>query len=327
MKVAVAILNWNGLNLLKKFLPKVIKYSPENISIYIIDNNSSDKSIEFVKENYPKIGIIINKDNKGYAGGYNEGLKKVDSEIFILLNSDVEVSPNWLDEIIREFKNNPNTGVVQPKILDYQNRDHFEYAGAAGGMIDKFGYTYCRGRSFWHIEKDEGQYDEEEKIFWASGCCFCIRANVFYEHLGFDESFESYQEEVDLCWRIQNEGKYDIKYLDKSKVYHIGRSSYKNYYKTYYLNFRNNLYMLIKNLPKKNLYVIFIRLFIDLCLALSLVFRKKGLKKSICIIRAYGVFIRNIPKFYKKRNKDNSKFNPKYYSTTSIALKYFFKKN
>ena len=178
MKIAVVILNWNGLKLLKEFLPSVVNYSDDN-PIYIIDNHSDDLSLDYIKANYPNINIILNAENFGYAKGYNEGLKEVNEEVYCLLNNDVEVTKGWLDPVIKEFSSNKLISVIQPKILDYKNKNKFEHAGAAGGFIDYYGYPYCRGRVFDEVEHDNGQYDQDIDIFWASGACFFIKKEVF----------------------------------------------------------------------------------------------------------------------------------------------------
>ena len=194
MRIAIVILNWNGIKLLEKFLPSVVKYS-ENHTIYVIDNNSDDKSIDFITNNFPDVKIIKNEINYGYAKGYNKGLKHVKEEIYCLLNNDVEVTKNWINPVLKEFVENIKTVVVQPKILNYDKREFFEYAGAAGGFIDYYGYPYCRGRIFNEIEQDNGQYDQNIDIFWASGACFFIRKEVFNSLNGFDEHFYNHMEE------------------------------------------------------------------------------------------------------------------------------------
>ena len=248
MKIAVVILNWNGHKLLEKFLPSVVNNSGDN-PIYIIDNNSNDKSIDFLNKNYNNLKIIRNDKNYGYAKGYNEGLKHVKEEVFCLLNNDVEVTKDWLIPIVKEFQFNKDLVIAQPKILDYNNRSKFEYAGAAGGFIDYFGYPYCRGRIKDFIEKDKGQYDNNIDIFWASGACFFIRKETFNDLDGFDERFFCHMEEIDLCWRINNYNPLLNKiFIHDSVVYHVGGSSLsKNSpIKTFY-NFRNSYYMIRKN--------------------------------------------------------------------------------
>lgn len=247
-KLAIVILSWNGKNWLEKFLPKVILYS-QNAEVYVVDNGSTDNSVEFLNLNFPTVKIVQNKENFGFAGGYNEGLKKIDAEIYCLLNSDVEVTENWLQPVLNLFEKDKNIAAVQPKILDYNKRNYFEFAGAAGGFIDNLGYPYCRGRVFEKTEEDKGQYDDETEIFWASGCCFFIRSKDFWEQKGFDERFFAHQEEIDLCWRLINSGK-KIFYTAKSTVYHVGGGTLsKQSAEKTYLNIRNNLSMLLKNLP------------------------------------------------------------------------------
>ena len=249
MKIAIVILNWNGLKHLKEFLPSVVKYSNKN-PIYIIDNSSTDNSVQFLRQAFPQINLIINSNNFGYAKGYNEGLKKITEEVYCLLNNDVEVTKGWLDSIIEEFKNNESVVVAQPKILDYKDKSKFEYAGAAGGFIDYFGYPYCRGRIFNTIEKDTGQYDQDIDIFWASGACFFIRKKTFEMLNGFDENFVNHMEEIDLCWRLANLN-IDLKkrFIYKSVIYHYGGGSldYKNPKKLFY-NIRNQRWMILKNM-------------------------------------------------------------------------------
>jgi len=245
MKTAIVILNWNGQKLLEQFLPSVVAHSNE-AEIYIADNASTDDSLSYVSDRYPNVKIIKNQTNGGYAKGYNDALKHVDANIFCLLNSDVEVTENWLAPVLDVFKNEPNTAIIQPKILDYKNKAYFEYAGAAGGFIDKYGYPYCRGRIFDTLEKDFGQYDDLADIFWASGACFFVRSTIFKKLNGFDERFFAHMEEIDFCWRAKNLG-YTIRYAYNSKVYHLGGAtlSKANAKKTY-LNFRNSLFTLIK---------------------------------------------------------------------------------
>ena len=263
MKVAVVILNWNGKKLLEQFLPSVVQYSKE-ATVYVADNASTDDSVAFVKEQFPEVAVVINATNTGYAGGYNEALQHIEADVYALVNSDIEVTENWLQPIIKTFQEEPTTAIIQPKILDFKNKDYFEYAGAAGGFIDQYGYPFCRGRIFNTLEKDLGQYDTNQEIFWASGACFFIRSSVYKELKGFDTSFFAHQEEIDLCWRAINKG-HTIKYLFESKVYHVGGATLQqgNPKKTE-LNFRNSLLMLIKNLPKKVLFrVLFIRMVLD----------------------------------------------------------------
>ena len=254
MKIAIVILNWNGVKLLEEFLPSVVNFSEDN-PIYIIDNNSDDLSVDFIKKNHPNINIIINNENYGYAKGYNEGLKKVDEEVYCLLNNDVQVTKGWLNPIIKEFESDNSLAVVQPKVLDYKNKNKFEYAGAAGGFIDYYGYPYCRGRIFDSLELDNGQYDQNIDIFWASGACFFIKKEVFNNLKGFDENFYCHMEEIDLCWRITNfNSELKKRFMYKSVVYHLGGGSlaYNDSKKLFY-NIRNHYYMVTKNIETSDL--------------------------------------------------------------------------
>lgn len=262
-RLAIAILNWNGKRWLEKFLPSVIRFS-ENADIYVIDNQSTDDSLSYLNSHFPEVKIVINDQNFGFAGGYNEGLKNIDAEFYCLLNSDVEVTENWIRPVLDLFETNPEISAIQPKILSYHNRNFFEFAGAGGGLIDNLGYPYCRGRIFDDLEEDKGQYDDETEIFWASGCCLFIRSKDFWEQKGFDARFFAHQEEIDLCWRLINSGK-KIYYTGKSKVYHVGGGTLhkQNAQKTF-LNIRNNLSMMLKNLPFPQLiWLLFTRFCLD----------------------------------------------------------------
>jgi hypothetical protein len=321
MKIAVVILNWNGKNLLEKFLPSIIKYSHQ-ATVYVADNASSDDSIPFVVNNFPTVKVIKNAHNFGFARGYNEALKQVDADIFALINSDIEVTENWLDPIISTFKNETNTAVVQPKILDFNNKLFFEYAGAAGGFIDKYGYAFCRGRIFDSIEKNNNQY-ESQTIFWASGACFFIRSKVFFEVNGFDEDFFAHQEEIDLCWRAYNRN-HDVRYISESTVYHVGAATLEvsNPQKTY-LNFRNSLLMLLKNLPKSQIVpIICTRMILDGVAAFQFLLKWK-LSHFFAILKAHLSFYTMIRTTYKKRDYYQD---ATYFYTKSIVKSYFIKK-
>ena len=323
LKTAVVILNWNGKELLGQFLPSVIEHSKE-AEIYVIDNASADSSIAFLRVHFPKVKIVLNQDNYGFAKGYNKGLDQIDAEVLVLLNSDVEVSSGWLNPIVHQLEKELNTAIIQPKILSFHNKAYFEYAGAAGGFIDRFGFPFCRGRIFDTLEKDQQQYNDITDVFWASGACFAIRKKVFNELGGFDNDFFAHQEEIDLCWRAQNRG-YQIKYNGLSTVYHVGGAtlSYQNPKKTA-LNFRNNLYLLFKNLPTKQLFpILFCRLSLDGMAAIQFLF--KGQFKNIgAIFIAHFFFYLHIPSLIKKRKSTQK---PNYYYTHSIAYQYFVKKN
>lgn len=319
MKIAVVILNWNGEKLLEEFLPSIVNFSPE-ADIYVADNASTDDSVSYLEAFFPTVKIIRNESNLGFAEGYNEALKHVDSDIFALVNSDIEVTENWLKPIIETFENEPKTAVIQPKILDFKRKEYFEYAGAAGGFLDKYGYPYCRGRIFETLEKDNGQYDDNREIFWASGACFFIRSSVYKELKGFDADFFAHQEEIDLCWRAFNKG-HQIKYNSQSVVYHVGGATLQqgNPMKTF-LNFRNSLLMLLKNLPKKQLIsVIFCRLLLDGVAGIQFLLQGK-FKHLLAILKAHFSFYSLVTVNYKKRSRFQSE---KYYKTKSIVFQYF----
>ncbi|WP_281239679.1 glycosyltransferase family 2 protein [Flavobacterium praedii] len=321
MKIAVVILNWNGVKLLEQFLPSVIQFSPE-ATIYVADNASTDESVAFVKKNFPSVMIVQNKTNQGFAGGYNDALHSIDADIYALVNSDIEVTNNWLKPILETFEFETETAIIQPKILDFKKKNYFEYAGAAGGFIDQFGYPFCRGRIFDTLEKDNGQYNDKVDIFWASGACFFIRSTVYKELKGFDEDFFAHQEEIDLCWRAINKG-YKIKYISDSIVYHVGGATLQqaNPQKTY-LNFRNSLLMLTKNLPQNTLFqALIIRMLLDGIAGIKFVFEGQ-FTHFWAVIRAHFSFYSLFLKNYKKREKNQVKI---YFKTRSVVFEYYVK--
>ena len=320
-KIAVVILNWNGAKLLEQFLPSVVAYS-EEATIYVADNASTDTSIEIIQSKFPQITIIKNEGNYGFAKGYNVALQQVEEDYYALVNSDIEVTENWLAPILSVFDNEANVGIIQPKILDYKNKAYFEYAGAAGGYIDQFGYPYCRGRMFDTLEKDQGQYNDDVDIFWASGACLFIRKDIYRKLNGFDDDFFAHQEEIDLCWRAFNLG-YTARYTSKSVVYHVGGATLNegNPRKTF-LNFRNSLLMLTKNLPERKLFIIlFLRLCLDGLAGIQFILKGK-FKHCWAIVKAHFAFYSLINKTLKKRN---SKIRSNYYRSKSIVYQYFIK--
>ena len=326
MRIGIVILNWNGEDLLKKFLPSVYNNS-EGHQIYVVDNNSNDNSIVTIEKNFKKIKIIQNKENYGFAKGYNEGLKQINEEVICLLNNDVEVTRNWLNPVLKTFKTEKETVVIQPKILDFKNKNMFEYAGAAGGFIDYYGYPYCRGRIFGEIEKDNGQYDDDIEIFWASGACFFIRKRVFDELGGFDENFYNHMEEIDLCWRIENLKKtYKKKFLYQSVVYHLGGGTldYNDPKKLFY-NVRNHKWMLIKNTNENYIFnfnpfsVFAIIPWFNLLFAL---YNLLSLKFTHSTQIVKGMFSED--KNYYLLRSNNKK--PKYYVIYSVIFKYLILK-
>jgi GT2 family glycosyltransferase len=249
MKVAVVILNWNGKGFLQKFLPSVIDFNASFSEIIVADNASTDDSVAFLEKHYPQVRIIVNAENGGFAKGYNDALQRVDAEYYVLLNSDVEVTPGWITSVISLMDTDPAIAACQPKIKAFHNKNLFEYAGAAGGFIDKYGYPFCRGRIFKSAEEDKGQYDDVREIFWATGACMFVRAACFHKVNGFDADFFAHMEEIDLCWRLKNLG-YKIMYCPDSVVYHVGGGTLnKTSPRKTYLNFRNNLSLITKNHP------------------------------------------------------------------------------
>jgi len=307
MKIAVVVLNWNGKSWLEKFLPTLVKYSQE-ATVFVADNASSDDSVELIKTQFPTVEIIINKTNGGYAKGYNDALKQINAEYFVLINSDIEVTENWLSPIINLMDADKQIAAYQPKILDYNNKNKFEYAGASGGFIDNLGYPFCRGRIFDDLEEDKGQYNDTIEVFWATGACHFVRAEHFNEVGGLDEDFFAHQEEIDLCWRLKNKG-YKIMVEPKSVVYHVGGGTLNagSPFKTH-LNFRNNLFMLFKNLPTSSLFTtIPIRLVLDGVAAFTFLNKPKGMQHVKAIAKAHFAFYFSIPKLLAKRHKINPK--------------------
>lgn len=302
-KAAIVILNWNGRFFLEKFLPSVYNSSYPNLEFILGDNGSTDDSVAFVQSFYPGIRVICTGNNLGFAGGYNEVLRQVDADYFVLLNSDVEVTPDWLQPIIALMEKDPAIAAAQPKIRNYHQRDTFEHAGAAGGYIDRFGYPFCRGRILNVLEKDEGQYDDACEIFWATGAAMVIRRSCWISAGGFDADFFAHMEEIDLCWRLKLAG-YTIWYCPDAVVYHVGGGTLhkENPYKTY-LNFRNNLLMLQKNLPFRSaIYRIFVRFWLDL-LALIRFLAEGKIKDAGAVNKAHTSFFRHFRKTAAKRRK------------------------
>ena len=291
-KVAIVILNWNGRKYLDQFLPSVLSTAYSNYEVIVADNGSTDDSIIFLETNYPAIRIIRFTENYGFAKGYNEALKKIDADYYLLLNSDVEVEPGWLQPMVSLLESEKNIAACQPKILSYANKNFFDYAGAAGGWLDKYGYPFAKGRVFDITEEDKGQYDQCEPIFWASGAALFIRPAVFHQMKGFDEYFFAHQEEIDLCWRMQLTG-YKIYSCPSAVVYHVGGGTLPrgNSLKTY-LNFRNNRIMMSKNLPfAKKIWIMPVRNFLDGISAWKGLLTGDG-GYFIAIVRAQFAFIK-----------------------------------
>ena len=330
LKTAVVILNWNGKKYLEKFLPTLVKNTQqEETEIIIADNNSTDDSIEFLNEKYPDLRQIIFNKNHGFTGGYNKALEQIDADYFVLLNSDIEVSENWLKPLIELLDSDKNIAACQPKIRSYDRKEYFEYAGAAGGFIDKYGYPFCRGRILESIEKDNDQYNDQKDIFWATGACMVIRADLYKKVGGLDDDFFAHMEEIDLCWRLKDLG-YRIIYSPESTVYHVGGGTLPNNspFKLY-LNYRNNLFLLYKNLPKGKLFpILFSRMILDGLSALIFLL-KFSFKSFNAVFKAHIHFYKNLKKLRAKRKKLLSEKVVNHHSeiySKSIVWNHFIKK-
>jgi len=301
-RVAVVILNFNGKKFLEQFLPSVTRFSAGH-KIIVADNNSSDDSVVFLKNNYPSVQIIQNPSNSGFAQGYNDALKQVDTGYFVLLNSDVEVTENWIGNIVSLMDSDPSIAACQPKVLDFNDRTKFEYAGASGGFIDKYGYPFCRGRVFNSLEEDKGQYDNSTEVFWATGACMFVRSKAFWEVGGFDGDYFAHMEEIDLCWRLKNIG-HKIYVEPKSVVYHVGGGTLnKLSSRKTFLNFRNNLTTLTKNHSSRFLFwKIIFRMKLDGIAAFKFLLDGQP-KHFFAVIRAHFAFYSWLPKTLTKRKQ------------------------
>lgn len=329
MKTAIVILNYNGKHFLEKLLQSVIDYSTlPGVTIYLADNASTDDSVAYLKENYPHIKLITLTENFGFAGGYNKALLEVDAEYYVLLNSDVEVTSNWIEPVIDYMDSHPEIAACQPKILNYNNKTYFEHAGAAGGFIDKYGYPFCRGRILYDCEIDKGQYDTIQEVFWASGACLFIRKNDFWNVGGFDESFFAHMEEIDLCWRIKSRGR-KIICFPQSLIYHIGGGTLtvENPRKTY-LNYRNNLLMIYKNMPNSKLKeALFVRWFMDYLSAIQLFLTGRSANAN-AVFKARRDYIKKRELYYHKRHDNLEKMvikEPKGKFDISIIYQYYIR--
>ncbi len=302
-KTAVVILNYNGKKFLEDFLPTVIDKSKDIADIWVADNNSSDGSVELLKSKFPEVNLIINKVNGGYTTGYNLALKQIEAEYYVLLNSDIEVTDNWIEPVIELMDSDKNIAACQPKIRSFYEKDKFEYAGASGGFIDKYGYPFCRGRLFQSLETDTGQYNDAVEVFWASGACMFVRADLFHEYGGLDDDFFAHMEEIDLCWRLKNYG-HKIMVCPSSTVFHVGGGTLpKNSPRKTYLNFRNNFSLLYKNLPANRLFQVFaLRLLLDGVAGIKFLL-EGGFQDFLAVIKAHFYFYRNIGKLRNKRKK------------------------
>jgi len=322
LKLAVVILNWNGKKFLEKFLPSVMEHNPAYAKVIVADNGSSDQSLEFLKENFPEVELIDFGKNYGYTGGYNRALKRTDAEYYILLNSDMEVSKGWIEPIIDYMDQHPEVAACQPRILSYSQREYFEYAGAAGGFIDYLGYPFCRGRVFSHLEQDRGQYNDPVEVFWATGACMFVRAEDFFKAGALDEHFFAHMEEIDLCWRLKRIGK-KIMCIPQSVVYHVGGGTLpKNNPRKTFLNFRNNMLLLARNLPARKFYpLLFRRLILDEVAAIQFLF-KGHVRDSIAVYKAMFSMLRKMRKT-RREGKSLPYVNVQPVYKKSIVAKFF----
>ena len=308
MRVSVVILNWNGIDFLRKFLPSLINSCEGLAEVVVADNASTDNSLSFILTHHTSVKIIEFDKNYGFTGGYNRALKQINTEYYVLLNSDVEVSPHWLPPLIELMDSDPSIAACQPKMLAHHQKDYFEYAGAAGGFIDFLGYPFCRGRIFQELEKDVGQYNDNKEVFWASGACMFIRSSCYHEVEGLDEQFFAHMEEIDLCWRLKNRG-HKIMYCGSSFVYHVGGGTLpKSNPRKTYLNFRNNLSMVYKNGKGIIIFKILARTVLDSIAAVKFLL-SGGIKESWAVFRAHFSFYRRLPYLHLARqNNKKTKF-------------------
>jgi GT2 family glycosyltransferase len=327
IQVAVVILNYNGEHLLRQFLPSVIKNS-EPASIVVIDNGSTDSSTTLLQKEFPEVRVIALQQNYGFCGGYNRGLRQVDAKYVVLLNSDIEVTANWLTPMKSILDGDESIAAIQPKILAWHQKNKFEYAGAGGGFIDSMGYPFCRGRIFDYTETDNGQYNDTREIFWATGACLMIRLNIFHEFDGLDEDLFAHMEEIDLCWKI-NRGGRKIYYCGQSHVFHVGAGTlgYDSPRKTY-LNFRNGLILLLKHLDTSELcYKLPVRIFLDWAAAFQFILKAKW-RNALSVIQAHIRFFAGISKHLTKRKairKAHPAYNRKNIFKGLIIIEYFLK--
>ena len=304
MKIAIVILNWNGRKMLEQYLPSVLEYSRNDATVIVADNASTDGSLAFLAEHYPKVETIFLDQNYGFAEGYNRALRQVDTEYYVLLNSDVEVTHHWLEPLVEYMDNHEEVAACQPKLLSFVNRDKFEYAGASGGYIDRYGYPFCRGRLFDTVETDNGQYDYAAPVLWATGACLFIRSKDYWMANGLDGRFFAHNEEIDLCWRLHIMGR-QVVCLPDSVVYHLGGGTLpKGNPRKTFLNFRNNLTMLYKCLPDEELrHVMRWRWFLDYLAAWQTLILNRNLGDFRAIYRARKAFKHWLPQFEEDRRQ------------------------
>jgi GT2 family glycosyltransferase len=325
-KVAVVVLNYNTRSLLERFLPSIVDSTYTNKEVWFVDNASTDDSVAFVQQNFKSVKVLESKENRGYAGGYNWALQQIAADYYILINSDVWVEPNWIEHLVDTAIRYPEVAAVQPKILDFKDKEKFEYAGAAGGYLDKWGYAFCRGRVFNELEQDLGQYNDEREIFWATGACLFFKAEAFHEVGGLDADFFAHMEEIDLCWRVQKRG-YKVMVNPASVVYHLGGgtlsegSDFK-----YELNFRNNLIMLVKNLDGWWGPTLLWRMVLDGVSVLKFIADGKP-KLLKVVLKAHFAFWSSLSKTLNKRSEIRAKSTQRVeLYTHSVVWQYFAKK-
>ena len=329
-KIAVVILNWNGCEMLRSFLPSVVRHSLiDGVAVYVADNGSTDASVEMLRREFPEVHLIVLDKNYGFAGGYTMALQQVEAEYVVLLNSDVEVTEHWLEPLVTYMEVHPEVAACQPKIRSYRRKNAFEYAGAAGGFIDRYGYPFCRGRIMGVVEEDKGQYDTVSSVFWATGAALFIRLADYRAAGGLDERFFAHMEEIDLCWRLRSRGRLLV-CIPQSVVYHVGAATLKkdNPHKTF-LNFRNNLLMLYKNLPQHELVpVMRVRMWLD-WIAAAVFLLKFQWPNAWAVVRARRAFSKLRPSFDDARNTNMQAALPELVSermSSSILWQFYFKR-
>lgn len=303
-KIAIVLLNWNGAKMMRRYLPNVVEYSNTDATVYVADNASTDGSVEMLKQHFPKVRLLQLDKNWGFAEGYNKALAQIEAEYYVLINSDVEVTHHWLTPLVEFMDNHPEAAACQPKLLAEYAKDSFEYAGACGGYLDRYGYPFCRGRIFDVVERDDGQYDYVTEVFWATGACFMIRSVDYRAVGGFDGRFFAHNEEIDLCWRLRLRGR-KIYCIPDSRVFHVGGGTLpKNNPMKTFLNFRNNLTMLYKNLPEEKLrHVMCVRCLLDYTAAFQTLLINRNWGDFKAIIRARKAFRKWLPEFRRDREK------------------------
>ncbi len=324
ISTAVVILNWNGRQHLEQFLPSVVRHTPRTVRLVVADNGSTDDSVEFLRQHYPSVEVLLLNANHGFARGYNLALKLIDAECFVLLNSDVEVTQGWLEPLVATLSNDKQVGAVAPKLRSYGFRDRFEYAGAAGGYIDILGYPFCRGRILSTVEQDSGQYDDKREVFWASGAAFCCRADLFRRMGGFDNDFFAHMEEIELCWRMQLAG-YKVMVEPRSVVYHLGGGTLPNDSPLkLYLNYRNNLMMLFKCAPAWQRCLVAVMRPVADAMAAAVYLAKGQTQLAKAVWQAYKEFFLRHKELSRKRKavRQNIKAESRTIYKGSIILRY-----